>query len=114
MEARKVDRSRRKPTNSQSELVRRQSSKQQRKIPLWVWLGLGGIGAISAGAGAFLAVSLTTAPLQQRTLSAADAAFFNQGSKDAFSRSLLQVPEVSKPINILLLGIKTNLSDVKK
>jgi LCP family protein required for cell wall assembly len=113
VEARKVDRSRRKPTNSQSELVRRQSSKQQRKIPLWVWLGLAGIGAISAGAGAFLAVSLTTAPLQQRTLSAADAAFFNQGGKDAFSRSLLQVPEVSKPINILLLGIKTNLSDVK-
>jgi polyisoprenyl-teichoic acid--peptidoglycan teichoic acid transferase len=112
VDARKVDQSRRKSTNSQSQLVRRQSS-QQRKIPLWVWLGLGSVGAISAAAGAFLAVSLTTAPLQQQTLSAADAAFFNQSGKEAFSRSLLQVPEVSKPINILLLGIKTNISDVK-
>jgi polyisoprenyl-teichoic acid--peptidoglycan teichoic acid transferase len=94
-------------------MVRRQSAKKQRKVPLWVWLGLGSIGALSAAAGAFLAVSLTSAPLQQRVLSAADNAFFNQNGKDAFSRSLLQVPEVSKPVNILLLGIKTNLSDVK-
>jgi polyisoprenyl-teichoic acid--peptidoglycan teichoic acid transferase len=94
-------------------MVRRQSAKKRRKIPLWIWLAMGSIGALSAGAGAFLAVSLTAAPLQQRALSAADAAFFKQGGKDAFSRSLLQVPEVSKPVNILLLGIKTNLSDVK-
>jgi polyisoprenyl-teichoic acid--peptidoglycan teichoic acid transferase len=80
---------------------------------MWVWLGLGSIGALSAAAGAFLAVSLTSAPLQQRVLSAADDAFFKQNGKTAFSRSLLQVPEVSKPVNILLLGIKTNLSDVK-
>ncbi len=82
-------------------------------MPLWVWLGLGSIGAVSAAAGAFLAVSLTAAPLQQRTLSAADDAFFKQNGKEAFSRSLLQVPEVSKPVNILLLGIKTNISDLK-
>ncbi len=94
-------------------MVRRQPAKKRRKMPLWILLGLGGIGAVSAAAGAFLAVSLTSAPLQQRVLSAADAAFFNQNGKEAFSRSLLQVPEVSKPVNILLLGIKTNLSDVK-
>lgn len=94
-------------------MVRRQSAKKRRKIPLWVWLGWGSVAAVSATAVAFVAVSLTSAPLQQRVLSAADAAFFNQGGKDAFSRSLLQVPEVSKPVNILLLGIKTNLSDVK-
>jgi polyisoprenyl-teichoic acid--peptidoglycan teichoic acid transferase len=113
VEARKVNQHRRKSTNPNPQMVRRQPTKKRRKIPMWLWLGLGSIGAISAGAGAFLAVSLTSSPLQQRTLSAADDAFFKQNGKEAFSRSLLQVPEVSKPVNILLLGIKTNLSDVK-
>ncbi len=113
MEARKIDRQRRNSAKSQPQMVRRNQTKKQRKMPLWVWLVMGSIGALSAAAGAFLAVSLTAAPLQQRTLSAADAAFFNQNGKEAFSRSLLQVPEVTKPVNILLLGIKTNLSDVK-
>jgi polyisoprenyl-teichoic acid--peptidoglycan teichoic acid transferase len=113
VEARKIDRQRRKSAKSHPQMVRRQQSKKHRKMPLWVWLIMGGIGALSAAAGAFLAVSLTSAPLQQRTLSAADAAFFNQNGKEAFSRNLLQVPEVSKPVNILLLGIKTNISDVK-
>lgn len=113
MEARKVNQHRSKSTNSNPQMVSRQPAKKPRKTPLWLWLGLGSIGALSAAAGAFLAVSLTSAPLQQRTLSAADDAFFKQNGKEAFSRSLLQVPEVSKPVNILLLGIKTNLSDVK-
>jgi polyisoprenyl-teichoic acid--peptidoglycan teichoic acid transferase len=113
VEARKVNQHRNKSTNSNPQMVSRQPAKKLRKTPLWLWLGLGSIGALSAAAGAFLAVSLTSAPLQQRTLSAADDAFFKQNGKEAFSRSLLQVPEVSKPVNILLLGIKTNLSDVK-
>jgi polyisoprenyl-teichoic acid--peptidoglycan teichoic acid transferase len=113
VEARKVNQQRRKSAQQDPQMVRRQVSKKRRKIPLWMWLGMGSIGAISAAAGAFLAVSLTAAPLQQRALSAADAAFFNQNGREVFSRSLLQVPEVSKPVNILLLGIKTNLSDVK-
>jgi polyisoprenyl-teichoic acid--peptidoglycan teichoic acid transferase len=112
VEVRKVDRQRRKSNKPNPQMVRRQPAKKRRKVPMWLWLGLGSIGAFSAAAGAFLAVSLTSAPLQQRSLSAADTAFFNQ-NKEAFSRSLLQVPEVSKPVNILLLGIKTNLSDVK-
>jgi polyisoprenyl-teichoic acid--peptidoglycan teichoic acid transferase len=113
VDARKVNQHRRKSSNPNPQMVRRQSAKKRRKMPVWVWLALASIGALSAAAGAFLAVSLTSAPLQQRVLSAADAAFFNQNGKEAFSRSLLQVPEVSKPVNILLLGIKTNLSDVK-
>jgi polyisoprenyl-teichoic acid--peptidoglycan teichoic acid transferase len=113
VEVRKVDRQRRKSNKPNPQMVRRQASKKRRKMPLWLWIGLGSIGAFSAAAGAFLAVSLTSAPLQQRALSAADDAFFKQNGKEAFSRSLLQVPEVSKPVNILLLGIKTNISDVK-
>jgi polyisoprenyl-teichoic acid--peptidoglycan teichoic acid transferase len=113
VEARKVNQQRRKSSKPNPQMVSRQPTKKRRKIPLWLWLGLGSIGAFSAAAGAFLAVTLTSAPLQQRALSAADDAFFKQNGKETFSRSLLQVPEVSKPVNILLLGIKTNLSDVK-
>ena len=115
MEARKSSQQQRRKSNHKPspQMVRRQPAKKRRGVPLFVWLGLGTIGAFSAAAGAFLAVSLTAAPLQQKLLSAADAAFFNQNGKEAFSRSLLQVPEVSKPVNILLLGIKTNLSDLK-
>jgi polyisoprenyl-teichoic acid--peptidoglycan teichoic acid transferase len=113
VEARKVDRNRRKSSPPDPQMVRRQPAKKRRKLALWLWLGLGSVGAFSAAAGAFLAVSLTSAPLQQRVLSAADDAFFKQNGKEAFSRSLLQVPEVSKPVNILLLGIKTNISDVR-
>ena len=94
-------------------MVRRQA-KKRRGIPLWVWLGWGSVATVSAAAVAFVAVSFTSTPLQQKVLSAADAAFFDRNGKEAFSRSLLQVPEVSKPVNILLLGIKTNLSDLKK
>jgi polyisoprenyl-teichoic acid--peptidoglycan teichoic acid transferase len=112
VEARKVDRHRRKSNQPNPQMVRRQPAKKSHKIGLWMWLGVGAIVAFSAAAGAFLA-SLTAAPLQQRALSAADDAFFKQNGKEAFSRSLLQVPEVSKPVNILLLGIKTNISDVK-
>lgn len=110
MEVRKVDRQRRKSSKPSPQMVRRQPAKKRRKVPMWLWLGWGSVGVISAATVALLAILPTWAPLKQRTLSAADAAFFNQ-NKDAFSRSLLQVPEVSKPVNILLLGIKTNLSD---
>ena len=113
VEARKVDRHRPRANKPNPQMVRRQPAKRRRKVPLLLWLGLGGIGAFAGAAWAFLAVSLTSTPLQQRVLSATDAAFFKQNGREAFSRSLLQVPEVSKPVNILLLGIKTNLSDVK-
>jgi polyisoprenyl-teichoic acid--peptidoglycan teichoic acid transferase len=115
VEARKTNQQRRKSTarKPSPQMVRRQSAKKRRGIPMWIWLGLGSVGALSAAAGAFLAVALTSSPLQQKLLSAADEAFFRQNGKEAFSRSLLQVPEVSKPVNILLLGIKTTVSDLK-
>ena len=114
MEARKVDQQRRRtPKRSQTMVNRHQSKKSRRKVPIWLGLSLAAIGVLSATAGAFLAISLASAPLQQRNLSPEDAAFFNQGGKEAFSRSLLQVPEVTRPVNILLLGIKTNISDLR-
>ncbi len=113
MEVRKVDRQRRKSNKPNPQMVRRQPSKKRRRKPLWLWVALGSVGAFTAAGVAFWAVSLTSAPLQQRALSSADDSFFKQNGKEAFSMSLLQVPEVSKPVNILLLGIKTNISDIK-
>ncbi|MCY7367375.1 MAG: LCP family protein [Chamaesiphon sp.] len=113
VDARKANQQRRKSNKPNPPMVHRQSPKKRRGVPLWVWLGWGSVATVSAAAVAFVAVSFTSTPLQKRILSAADAAFFNQNGKEAFSRSALQVPEVSKPVNILLLGIKTNLSDVK-
>jgi polyisoprenyl-teichoic acid--peptidoglycan teichoic acid transferase len=114
VEARKVDQQRRGTSKGTKQMVSRHPAKKtRRKAPVWLWLVLTAIGALSATAGALLAISFTAAPLQQRNLSAEDAAFFNQGGKEAFSRSLLQVPEVTRPVNILLLGIKTNISDLK-
>jgi polyisoprenyl-teichoic acid--peptidoglycan teichoic acid transferase len=66
---------------------------------------------LSAAGGAMIAVSFSQKPFLQRPLSEIEAAVFRQGN--SFSRSTLQVPEVSKPVNLLLLGIKTNLSDIR-
>lgn len=66
---------------------------------------------LSATAGALLAVSLSSTPLMQRKLSAEEAAVFGQGNKIS-SRSTLQMPELTRPVNILVLGVKVLTSDV--
>lgn len=44
---------------------------------LWFWVGMTGIAMVSATAGALLAVSLTSTPLQQAQLSPQDEAVFD-------------------------------------
>lgn len=80
--------------------------------PKWkLRLGLTSIEIISLIGGATIANLLSNTPLLKQELSSTDAAAFRQD--ESFSRNILQVPIISKPVNILLLGIKTNLSDVK-
>ncbi len=113
MDAKKTPPQRRKSAPKPNpQMVRRQPAKKRRKVPNWIWLGLITIGGLSAMGGAYLAISLTGTPIQKTILSAADKAFFGR-NKDPFSKDGL-IPEVSKPVNILLLGIKTNISDVKR
>lgn len=78
---------------------------------LWLWLGLTGVAMLSATAGAFLAVSLASTPLLQQKLSAEDEAVFTKN--DSFSRSSMRLPEVTRPVNILVMGIKVTASDLK-
>jgi polyisoprenyl-teichoic acid--peptidoglycan teichoic acid transferase len=92
-------------------MVRRQPAKKRRKVPKWIWVGLTSVGVLSAAVGAYLAIFLSSTPLIGKQLSAIDQKFFG-GGKKLFSTGGI-IPEVSKPVNILLLGIKTNISDVK-
>ena len=60
----------------------------------------------------FLAVSLGTKPLQQSDLSAAEAAVFNQDDPIASANSL-QLPRLTRPVNLLMLGLKVTSSDIQ-
>jgi LCP family protein required for cell wall assembly len=78
---------------------------------LFMFLSLSGIAMISATAGALLAVSLASTPLMQRQLSPAEASIFGKG--DRFStRMSLQLPALTRPVNILVLGTKVLTTDV--
>jgi len=79
----------------------------------WLSIGLGltGIALLSATAGALLAVSLISTPLMQSRLTPEEAAVFGQGEKIS-SGNNLQLPELTRPVNIMILGVKVLTSDV--
>ncbi len=96
-----------RPPASRPKTSRRRSGRGRW---LWIWLGLTGVGMVSAMAGAMLAVSLSATPLRQVFLSAEDDAIFNQD--DAIAWQNLRFPELTRPVNILILGTKVLTSDV--
>ena len=79
----------------------------------WFGLGLGlaGVAMVSATAGALLAVSLSSTPLMQQKLSPEDAAVFSQQN---LAKSNMRLPELTRPVNILLLGVKVLTSDLEE
>lgn len=83
-------------------------------MPRWVGVSvlLAGVATISAMGGAFLAVSLGAKPLQQSQFSAAEAAVFSQGEPIATANSL-HLPRLTRPVNLLLLGVKVTSSDIE-
>jgi LCP family protein required for cell wall assembly len=74
-------------------------------------VALAGVATVSATAGAMLAVSLNTTPLLQSQLSPEDAAIFSQGEPISTGSSL-RLPRLTRPVNILVLGIKVISSDL--
>jgi len=66
---------------------------------------------LSATAGALLAMTLSSTPLMQRKLSSLDATVFKSGG--IASRNTLQFPELTRPVNILVMGVKVLTSDVE-
>lgn len=76
----------------------------------WLWLGFSGVAMLSATAGAMLAVSLSSKPLLQSRLTASEEAVFSKGG--SISRSSMRLPELTRPVNILILGCKVIASDL--
>jgi LCP family protein required for cell wall assembly len=90
--------------------VQKESSKAKQGHWLWLWLGFTGVAMLSATAGALVAVSLSSTPLLQNRLRPDQAAMFTKGGK--ISSSSLQLPELTRPVNILVLGTKVLASDL--
>jgi polyisoprenyl-teichoic acid--peptidoglycan teichoic acid transferase len=101
------------PTKPPTENPKKAYSKKA-KMPRWIGVSvlLAGVASLSAMGGAFLAMSLGTKPLQQSQFSAAEAAIFTQGEPIATANSL-QLPRLTRPVNLLLLGVKVISSDVQ-
>ncbi len=89
------------------------TSRQKGRLPRWLGVSilLGGVASVSAVAGAFLAVSLGSTPLLQSDLTAAEASVFTQDDPITSANSL-RLPRLTRPVNILLLGIKVTSSDI--
>ncbi|MEL6350543.1 MAG: LCP family protein [Cyanobacteria bacterium J06627_28] len=101
------------PNQQQTAPKAKNMPKKRIRIPKWVGVSvlLGGVTSVSMAAGALLAVSLGTTPLLQSQLSAEDAAVFTQDEPIATANSL-QLPRLTRPVNILLLGVKVTSSDL--
>jgi LCP family protein required for cell wall assembly len=95
-----------KTTNS----VRKKLTKVKQGRWFWLWLAFSGVAMLSATAGAMLAVSLSSTPLLQSKLTAAEEAIFSKGG--SISRSSMRLPELTRPVNILILGCKVIASDL--
>ncbi len=78
----------------------------------WFWAGFGlsGVAMLSATAGALLAVSFTATPLLQRHLTPEEAAIFGKGG--SLTRSNLRLPELTRPVNVLVMGMSVLTVDV--
>ncbi len=77
---------------------------------LWMLFTLTGMAMLSATAGALLAVSLSSTPLMQRQLSPEEASVFSQG--DLSTRTSVKFPELTRSVNILVLGTKVLTTEV--
>ena len=91
---------------------RSKSARYNRGRIVLVGLGLAAVSVASAAIGAILAVSFSTAsPLQKAELTPEEKQVF--GQERTVSTKGLKIPEVSRPVNILVLGIKVLTSDLK-
>ncbi len=84
-----------------------------KKRAVFVGLGLAGISLVSAAVGAFLAVALSTAsPLQKAEFSNEEQKVFSK--EETVKAKNLNLPELSRPVNVLVLGIKVISSDLDR
>ena len=110
-------------TNSKNQRIRKvaatnhKSKKRKPKkkpLKLWhwimIWCGLTGVSIASATAGALVAVSLSSTPLRQTPIAPEELTVFSQD--EAIASQSLRLPELTRPVNIMLLGTKVLTSDI--
>ncbi len=109
MRARKIDE---KPYAGQNKHkpVQKKHIKGKSGPWLWLWLGFTGVAMLSATAGALVAVSLASTPFLQSRLRPDEAAMFTKGG--SMAGGSLRLPELTRPVNILVLGTKVLASDL--
>ncbi|HEY9645515.1 MAG TPA: LCP family protein [Chroococcidiopsis sp.] len=78
---------------------------------LRAFLGLMGIAVTSATAGALLAVAIASTPLLHKQLSPDEQRVFNNGEPISQGQDF-RLPQLTRPVNILVLGIKVLASEV--
>jgi len=91
--------------------------KQQKKLnkgrAILVGLGLASVSLVSAVVGAFLAVTVSDVPpLKQVELSSEEQKVFSKA--EMVTAKNLNLPELKRPVNILVMGIKVINSDLDK
>jgi len=88
-------------------------TKKQFRSPNWFLIGLGlsGVAMLSATAGALLAVTLSSKPLQVSPNTPEQEAAFND-EQTISKQAPLQLPKLTRPVNILVLGTKVLSSDL--
>jgi LCP family protein required for cell wall assembly len=91
------------------------SAQKTRRFRIPKWLGVSvallSVGTLSAVGGAMMAVSLNSTPLLHDSLTEEESAAFNDSEPITASNSL-QVPKLTRPVNILVLGMKVLTTDV--
>ena len=101
-------------SKSAAKTVYRKGKKMPRmRLPKWIWLSLAlvGVAGVSASTGAMLAVSMGSKPLLQSQLSPEEAAVF-EDSDPILTGNSLRLPTLTRPVNILVLGVKVLTSDL--
>lgn len=100
------------PTPSKPLSSKKSNAKKQKGNWLLIGLGLTAVSLVSAMAGAFLSISFSATPLRQSSLTPGQEKVFNQDSTIAYRN--LRLPELSRPMNLLVLGTKVLTSEVNE
>ncbi|WP_267383572.1 LCP family protein [Cyanobacterium sp. uoEpiScrs1] len=100
------------PVLSKPLSLKKPKSKTQRGNWLLIGLGLTTVSLISAMAGAFLSISFSATPLRQSSLTPGQEKVFSKDGTIAYKK--LRLPELSRPVNLLVLGTKVLTSEVNQ
>lgn len=98
--------------NQSAKTKSRSKNYRNSKSGRWLWfaVGMGGIAMVSGMAGALLAVSWDSTPLQQAQLSPQEEAVFDG---DRISGNGLRFSQLTRPVNILVMGMSVLPPDVQ-